>query len=57
VQQSCDGLIFVPTRLQNQSAYAYQMSNVGDGRAFSGLLMMQPRSELQRQIEAPSQKW
>ena len=42
--------------LKHQGAHAHEVGNVGDGSTFSGLLVMQARSELQRNLKSPGQE-
>jgi hypothetical protein len=54
VQQRGYSLILVAPSFKDKGAYAHQVGNVGDGDAFSGLLVMQPGGELQGGIKSPS---
>jgi hypothetical protein len=56
VQQGSYGLILVAASLKDKGAYAHQVGDIRDGNAFSGLLMMKPGGELQREVKSPSQE-
>src|SRR5215469_8098571 len=56
MQQSSNCLIFVAASIKHKRAHGHQMTDIGDGSAFSRLRMVEPGSQLKCQIEAPVKK-